>query len=424
MNKVVIIGGGIIGCSLANELVERGHKVIVLEAGKLCKESSWAAAGMLAPFAELAHSVPESLHKLMLKSYYLYSDFVKNLESETGVQTNFRETGSLMLAMDFQESKLLAGLLERVAESECKVEEFTAAQIQKMQSGLNPKIESGLFFPEDKYVNPQLVCKALIKKASKAGVLFRSSAQVSELKTESGKISEIIVNEEPLEADAFVVTAGAWTGSLLKSLDLKITTRPIRGQIVELEVAPQRFNQLIHTSGCYIVPWPDGRTLVGATMENVGFDKRVTAEGLNYLLETSTKAVPALKIASVKRSWSGLRPDTFDVAVECSGNAFGYADAMRFLGKGGHLAQMGLAGKDCLLPTDLICFKEMTITSGFASNPRSWQRAMKLMHSGKLDLESLVSEVVPLTEWKCAFDRSFAADGIKFVIDPRMDEAA
>jgi len=119
-----------------------------------------------------------------------------------------------------------------------------------------------------------------------------------------------------------------------------------------------------------------------------------------------------------------LRPDTFDVAVECSGNAFGYADAMRFLGKGGHLAQMGLAGKDCLLPTDLICFKEMTITSGFASNPRSWQRAMKLMHSGKLDLESLVSEVVPLTEWKCAFDRSFAADGIKFVIDPRMDEAA
>ncbi|MEV8468318.1 alcohol dehydrogenase catalytic domain-containing protein [Fluviibacterium sp. DFM31] len=118
-----------------------------------------------------------------------------------------------------------------------------------------------------------------------------------------------------------------------------------------------------------------------------------------------------------------LAPDRFDVAVECSGNQFGYADALRFLTKGGHLAQMGLSGKDSSLPTDLICYKELTLTSGFASNPRSWRRAMTLMHSGKLDLESLVSEVVPLSQWKRAFDRSFAADGIKFVIDPRLDEA-
>lgn len=116
--------------------------------------------------------------------------------------------------------------------------------------------------------------------------------------------------------------------------------------------------------------------------------------------------------------------DSFDVAVECSGNQFGFADAMRFLTKGGHLAQMGLTGKDSTLPTDLICYKELTLTSGFASNPRSWQRGMKLMHSGNLDLESLVSETVPLSEWKRGFDRSFAADGIKFVIDPRLDEVA
>jgi L-iditol 2-dehydrogenase len=120
----------------------------------------------------------------------------------------------------------------------------------------------------------------------------------------------------------------------------------------------------------------------------------------------------------------GLAEESFDVAVECSGNAHGYADALRLLDRGGHLAQMGLSGKDSTLPTDLICYRELTITSGFASNPRSWERAMKMMHSGGLDLECLVSETLPLSEWRRAFDRSFAADGIKFVLDPRLEEAA
>ena len=116
-----------------------------------------------------------------------------------------------------------------------------------------------------------------------------------------------------------------------------------------------------------------------------------------------------------------LRHDTFDVAIECSGNAHGYADALRFLAKAGHVAQMGLSGADSALPMDLVCYKELKITSGFASTPRSWRRAMKLMHSGKLDLQSLVSAILPLSNWQEAFDRSFALDGVKFVLDPRLD---
>ena len=116
-----------------------------------------------------------------------------------------------------------------------------------------------------------------------------------------------------------------------------------------------------------------------------------------------------------------LPKDNFDVAIECSGNAHGYADALRFLAKAGHLAQMGLSGVDFSLPTDLICYKELKITSGFASTPRSWRRAMKLMRSGKLDLQILVSATLPLSQWKEAFDRCFALDGVKFVLDPRLD---
>lgn len=119
-----------------------------------------------------------------------------------------------------------------------------------------------------------------------------------------------------------------------------------------------------------------------------------------------------------------LEHDRFDVVVECSGSPLAFAESLRFLAKAGHLAQMGLSGRDATLPTDLICYKELTVTSGFASRPSSWTRAMALMHSGALDLESLVTARLPLKEWKDGFDRSFATDGVKYVIDPRLDEGA
>ena len=114
-----------------------------------------------------------------------------------------------------------------------------------------------------------------------------------------------------------------------------------------------------------------------------------------------------------------LEHGRFDVVVECSGASAGYADALRFARKAGHVAQMGLSGHDATLPTDLVCFKELTITSGFASIPRSWQRAMRLMHAGALELETLITATVPLSDWRERFDRSFDAAGIKYVIDPR-----
>ena len=95
-----------------------------------------------------------------------------------------------------------------------------------------------------------------------------------------------------------------------------------------------------------------------------------------------------------------LPKDSFDVSIECSGNAHGYADALQFLVKAGQLIQMGLAGADFALPMDLVCYKELVITSGFGSTPRSWRRAMKLMHSGRLDLQILVTAALPLSKWK------------------------
>lgn len=150
------------------------------------------------------------------------------------------------------------------------------------------------------------------------------------------------------------------------------------------------------------------------------------AQGAEVTVRGTDRDASRLAIAeslgfAVSRVGDALQEESFETVIECSGNAFGYADALRFAARAGHVAQMGLSGKSSDLPTDLICYKELTITSGFASTPRSWRRAMALLHGGTLDLESLITDLVPLRDWETAFDRSFKAEGVKFVLE--ADEA-
>ena len=116
---------------------------------------------------------------------------------------------------------------------------------------------------------------------------------------------------------------------------------------------------------------------------------------------------------------AGGTPPEADVVVECSGAGPGIADALRAARRRGRVVQMGLRGADVTIPYDLICFHELTVTAGFASNPGSWRRAMALLEAGAVSLEPLVTEVVPLRDWRRAFDASRAGDGVKFVLDPR-----
>jgi L-iditol 2-dehydrogenase len=115
----------------------------------------------------------------------------------------------------------------------------------------------------------------------------------------------------------------------------------------------------------------------------------------------------------------GGEPPAADVVVECSGAGPGIADALRAARRRGRIVQMGLRGADVTIPYDMICFHELTVTAGFASNPASWRRATALLAAGAVELEPLVTEVVPLREWERAFRASRAGDGVKFVLDPR-----
>jgi len=310
-SDVLIIGGGIIGCAIACHLAD-ARKVTVIEAAGLCKEASWAAAGMLAPCAEMFHHLPEPMQRFMFKSAALYDDFIAGLVEDSGVYINYQKQGSLIVAFDYQESRLLAGLLERLNKADLSVEIIEHKQLRLQQPGLAENIESALFLPQDKHVNPRQLANALISACHRKGVNFQIGEPAVSLELRGGEIQSVQTSNEKYFADNYLIAAGAWSGGLLKSIGYNFPVRPIRGQIIELWAQPQSIRQLLHTSGCYMAPWPDGRTLIGATMENAGFDKNVSAGGVAKLLNAAMKAVPGLKSATIGQTWTGLRPDTSD----------------------------------------------------------------------------------------------------------------
>jgi L-iditol 2-dehydrogenase len=115
---------------------------------------------------------------------------------------------------------------------------------------------------------------------------------------------------------------------------------------------------------------------------------------------------------------SALEP-AFDVVVECSGNALGMTACLEHARRGGRYVQIGLAGRPAEVPFDEVCFRELTVTGGNASTPTSWRRALRLVESRAVDLQALVTEVVPLVEWERAFEATRSGHGVKFVLDPR-----
>lgn len=310
-NDVIVIGGGIIGCSIAHRLASEGIGVTVIERGQPGQEASWAAAGMLAPQAESAHSVPEPLPELFSASHALYPEFVAELEEETGIHIPYQTNGSVMLAMDYQETKMLAGLLERHLKTGRDVEELSAQEVKEKQPGLSDAVEAALFFPDDHAVDNRQLMSALVEGATRRGVSFLTNTPVLGWNFEGRRAVGVRIPGRVVKGETVILAAGCWT-DLIEAGDLATAIRPIRGQIVCLENKPQTLQHLIHSSGCYIVPWPDGRTIVGSTLENVGFDKTVTAEGVKKLLVAAIKTVPLLRDAAVTDQWAGLRPNTPD----------------------------------------------------------------------------------------------------------------
>ena len=306
---MVIIGGGVIGLSCALRLRQAGRSVTVVERTAFGAEASWAAAGVLAPQAEASGDGP--FLELCLASRALHDSFADELRELSGQEVGFLRSGALEIAFDEAESTHLDAVEKRQRARNLDVERLTPRHLALLEPSLSPRVISALRFPGDAQIDARKLVTALEAAVRKLGVILRIG-EVTDLLEERGRCLGVRVEGAPLEAGVTVLAAGAWS-ALLPDLLPSGLVEPVRGQLLQLETRRPPLSHVVFGAGGYLVPRADGRTLVGSTMERVGFDKRVTASEIRQLLERAERVVPSLRDARFADCWAGFRPATPDL---------------------------------------------------------------------------------------------------------------
>ncbi|HEY2251317.1 MAG TPA: glycine oxidase ThiO [Planctomycetaceae bacterium] len=309
MHDVIIIGGGVIGLSIACELAGEGVSVAVLEQGQLGQESSWAGAGILPPGnPQLARS-PEA--RLRAASHVLWPDLSIRLREETGIDNGFCRSGGLEVRIGGATGALDDEAAHWRGEGVI-VQPLDGREVIQFENELCTQVTSAYRLPEMGQVRNPRHLKALVALALKRGVSLLPGVVVCGFERQREKIVSVETSGGRFSAQQFVVAGGAWSGRLLGDAGCTARVRPLRGQIVLLAMQRSPLRQVVNVGPRYLVPRGDGRVLVGATEEVAGFDKRTTAGGVGGLMEFALQLVPALANATFEKSWAGLRPQSAD----------------------------------------------------------------------------------------------------------------
>ncbi len=306
---VAIVGGGIIGCTLAAELAHRGARVVLLERGQPAQEASAAAAGMLGPRAEC--DAPGPFLTLGVQSLALYPALISALRDETGIDPEYQEDGILYVALTDGEARRLAARARWQRRARCPVERLSGREARALEPLVRDDVRAAVRFPADHRVDNVRLSRGLAVLASRRGAALRAGVAVGAIRCESGRAVALDTASGRVTAGAIVNAAGAWAAELAPG-GRRVPVRPIRGQMATLTAGRPPFRHAIYSHGVYVVPRRDGRVLVGSTYEDVGFDKRVTGAALAGILARALRLAPTLRDASFTAAWAGLRPGTPD----------------------------------------------------------------------------------------------------------------
>src|SRR6267378_4536930 len=288
----IIVGAGVIGLSLAVELRKRGLRVLLVEKGQPGREASWAAGGML---VSSGMETPAALQPLAAASARMYPEFVHELEDESRLKIDLRSEGTLVW--------------EPAADAHLRAAHPLPAPLAEMEPNLAVTSDTPLFLQEQSVYSRDLV-KAAVAAARHRGVDFSSGDHVVGLEVENGKAIEVRTNKISFSGGIVVNCAGAWAGQIGPH---GFPVRPVKGQMLCV-VMPEKnlLRHVIRTPDVYLIPRSDGRLLIGATVEEAGFDKQVVPETLQRLRQAAIELVARLAEARILEGWAGLRPGTPD----------------------------------------------------------------------------------------------------------------
>jgi glycine oxidase len=313
-HDLVVIGAGVIGLAIAWRAAQRGLTPLVLEAGEPASGATGVAAGMLAPVTE-ADFGEESLISLNLASARRYPDFVAELEAASGQATGYRPTGALNVALDRDQAEELERLHDLQRSLGLEARWLAARECRTLEPSLSTRVVGGIAAPGDHQVSPRLLAGALRAALERQGGSIRSHARADSVEVADGEAAGVVLESgESVPARTVVIAAGARSAELGLPAGATVPVRPVKGQILRLRGEPGELvvGRIVRTPEVYVVPRADGRLVVGATVEERGFDAAVTAGGVLELLRSAYEVLPGITELELVEASAGHRPATPD----------------------------------------------------------------------------------------------------------------
>jgi glycine oxidase len=312
---VAVVGAGVIGLACAWRAAQRGLDVVVLESRTPAAGASGVAAGMLAPVGELSFG-EQRLLELTLEAARRYSDFVAELEERSGQQVGYSRSGALHVALDRDEAEELRrrhGLQRSLG---LEAEWLTPRRCRELEPGLAPAIAAGVHAPHEGAVDPRALCAALLVAMERDGAEVRSSSAVCEAVISGERIEGVRTEGgDEVLASHVLLANGCWAGDAeWLPPAARPPVRPVKGQILTLRgpASESVCERIVASERVYVVPREDGRLVVGATVEERGFDTTVTAGGVHELLREAYRLLPEIAELELEEAAAGLRPGTPD----------------------------------------------------------------------------------------------------------------
>lgn len=302
---VIVVGAGLIGLLTAQELARGGLSVILVERGRAGREASRAAAGILAPVCPW--KAPPELGKLARWSQELYPVLADELRRQTGVDPEWTASGALFFDVEESEAAQAWG-----AEHGAPVELLAPADLKRWEPALASVQRRAILVPGVAQVHNSRLIRAAKESVLGQGVPLREGVEVTGFLTQGSRVTGVRTSTGTVEAGQTIIAAGAWSGTLLEPIGIKLGIGPERGQIIQYDGPPGLLGRILFGGGAYLVPRRDGKIVAGSTREDVGFDTSTTEEGLATLRAAAEELLPMLNGAAVMRHWAGLRPATPD----------------------------------------------------------------------------------------------------------------
>lgn len=312
---VLIVGGGVIGLSLAYELLRRERSVLLLERHRVASGATAAAAGMLAPVSEAEEAQPV-LVTLAQDSLRRFPEFVRGIEQLSGSSCAYRSEGTLWVALDRDDEAELGHLHATLAQKGLAARELRAAELQEIEPRLTRRALGGLFVAGDHQIDPRALCRGLEGAVLSLGGRLLEGFTVEALEVQGRRVGGVWGRNRGGEAfftkaGCVVLAAGAWSEETLRCARPKLGVRPVKGQLLRLRGQPL-LRHVVRTPHVYLVPRADGELLVGATAEEMGFDLTPTAGAVMDLLRQAWRLLPAIYDLELAEVSVGLRSAVSD----------------------------------------------------------------------------------------------------------------